>query len=123
MKKEITKLLDDLAEIRAELVLVQQEQERMIDEVMPNEVKQKVQSIRDEFGDKIEIASSKTTALEQKIKDMTIELGETVDGEFLKAVFNNGRITWDNKALDGYAKAHPELLEFRKEGKPYVSIR
>ena len=56
-------------------------------------------------------------------KDGVIEIGETVKGTFLMGVFNKGRVRWDSKALDGYSKSHPELLEFRKEGNPYASIR
>jgi len=61
--------------------------------------------------------------MEDNIKERVLLAGETVSGSVLKAVFNKGRTKWDTKALDGYAKAHPELLEFRSEGKPYVSIR
>ena len=50
-------------------------------------------------------------------------MGETVKGDHLQAVWSKGRASWDDKALMGYTKAHPELLEFRKQGEPSVSIR
>jgi len=46
-----------------------------------------------------------------------------VKGRELEAVYVKGRISWDNKALDGYAAAHPEIGAFRKQGDPSVSIR
>ncbi|MCG3145996.1 MAG: hypothetical protein HONDAALG_03775 [Gammaproteobacteria bacterium] len=49
--------------------------------------------------------------------------GATVKGAALSAVYAKGRVSWDNKALEGYAVAHPELLAFRSEGAPSVSIR
>ena len=35
----------------------------------------------------------------------------------------NPRVTYDRKALDGYAVAHPEILQFRKEAMPKPSIK
>ncbi len=39
------------------------------------------------------------------------------------AIYSKGRMSWDGKRLDGYATAHPEILAFRSEGQPSVSIR
>jgi hypothetical protein len=33
-----------------------------------------------------------------------------------------GRVSWDTKALDGYAVAHPEIEKLRIEGAPTVRI-
>jgi len=39
------------------------------------------------------------------------------------AVFSHGRVSWDTSSLDQYAKTHPEIGSFRKEGNPSVSLR
>jgi len=44
-------------------------------------------------------------------------------GAKLQAVFSRGHVTWDNKALAGYALANTEILALKKTGKPSVSLR
>lgn len=57
------------------------------------------------------------------IKSTVLEHGQSVKATHLHAVWSKPRISWNNKGLDGYAIAHPEILAFRKEGRPSVSIR
>lgn len=61
--------------------------------------------------------------IEAEVKDAVLVLGQTVKSSVLMAVWSKPRVSWDIKALDGYAVAHPEVGAFRKEGKPSVSIR
>lgn len=63
------------------------------------------------------------TALEGTVKAAVLRLGATLRGSRLMAVWNKARITWDTTKLDGYAVAHPEILTFRKESEPSVTIR
>ena len=62
------------------------------------------------------------SALESEIKDKALALGETVRGDHYIAIFKRGRVSWDQKLLDGYAVAHPEILPFRHVGQPGVMI-
>ena len=64
------------------------------------------------------------TELEQRIKTHVRETGETlaIDGASVTARAGAKRATWDGKALDGYAAAHPEIERFRKEGEPTTRI-
>jgi len=71
-----------------------------------------------------------TAEIDERIAELSVQVktevvahGASVKGAFLHAVFANGRVSWDNKKLDGYSKAHPEILDFRKEGAPSVSLR
>ena len=48
---------------------------------------------------------------------------EDLKGSLLHAIYAAGRASWDTKALEGYAVAHPEILQFKKVGEPSVSIR
>ena len=61
--------------------------------------------------------------LQDGIKAAAVEIGETVKAEHYMAVFTQPKPTWDSGKLEGYAAAHPEILAFRKEKNPYVSIR
>jgi hypothetical protein len=49
--------------------------------------------------------------------------GATVRGSYLMAVWSKGRVSWDDKGLSNYAQAHPDLLQYRKQGDPSISIR
>lgn len=95
---------------------------RLMAEAMPAEVKQRMEEIEAEFADKSSAVAENTSALEATIKQAVIENGTSVKATVLHAVFAKGRVTWDSN-LDGYAVGHPELLSFRKEGKPSVSLR
>ncbi len=57
------------------------------------------------------------------VKTYVLIFGATVKGAGLMAIYSKGRMSWDDKRLDGYATAHPEILAFRSEGQPSVSIR
>jgi len=61
--------------------------------------------------------------VEAAIKADTLALGETVRGAAFQAVWNKGRQSWDAKGLTTYAEANPEILQFRKEGEPSVTLR
>lgn len=119
----IDKKLDELAEFYAQRDLSEMEKKRLIDEVLTAEIKAKIAEIEAEFSGKGESVSEKIAELEGEIKEAVKLSGASVKGQFIHAVFTKGRITWDSKALDGYAKAHPELSEYRKEGEPSVSLR
>lgn len=67
--------------------------------------------------------SEKEAELTSQIREVVIKAGGSVKGRFLQAVYNKGRTTWDTKALEGYAVAHPEIEKLKKIGEPSVSIR
>ena len=123
MKSQIAKDLDALTKARLERDELTDEIEAMIRAQVPQEVQERIDAIEAEFLPKMDSIIESISNMETNIKERVLLAGETVSGSVLKAVYNKGRTKWDNKALDGYAKAHPELLEFRSEGKPYVSIR
>ena len=61
--------------------------------------------------------------IEANVKEAVLAKGETVKGSQMAAVWNKGKTSWDEKLLEGYAVAHPEILAARKVGKPTVSFR
>ena len=73
------------------------------------------------------VESMETTAAEHEAeaRRLTLEHGSTISHPdvMLQAVFNKARIKWDDKKLQGYAVSHPEVLRFREEGSPSISIR
>ena len=115
--------LDELSELYAQRDVSTLEKQRLIDSVLTEEIKAKITEIEAEFSGKTQTVVEKINILEAEVKELVKALGQSVKGQFLHAIFTKGRVSWDSKALDGYAKAHPELAEYRKEGDPFVSLK
>lgn len=86
-------------------------------------VRDKLKQIDDFYAPSSNTRNETMANLRKQIVDATLLLECTVKSERLSAVWSKGRTSWDDRALQGYAKAHPELLEFRKQGAASVSIR
>ena len=61
--------------------------------------------------------------LTQRVKEAVLAHGASVKGTGLHAVYSPGRVSWDEKFLQGYAATHEEILQARIEGKASVSLR
>lgn len=79
--------------------------------------------IEDEFADAVAVAQARVDAAQEAARQAVASCGATVKANGLQAVYTPGRVTWDAKALDDYAAAHPELLAFRRQSKPGVALR
>ena len=119
----IIQKLDTLAEYQAQRAYLELKKQELIDAVLTAEIKAKLADIDAEFSVQLASAETAIASIESEIKADVITAGATCKGANLQAVYTKGRITWDTKALDGYAAAHPEIQPFRKEGSPSVSIR
>ena len=120
---EIQKLLDELktAEVAAEELAKKKKQ--AIDEIMPAEIKRFLEDIDKDFLSDEEASRIHVAGLQDRIKAEVLNYGATVTGQFKQAVFVKGRVSWESKGLDGFAVAHPEINQFRKQGDPSISIR
>ena len=123
MSDTVVTKLNELADLRSSLDAVALEKQAMIDSILTPEIKAKIAEIEAEFAGKAETANEKASVLETEIKELVKAGAVTVKSAFLMAVYAKGRVSWDPKSLDGYAIGHPEILNFRKEGDPSVSIR
>ena len=119
----VTRDLDELAEVEAQLDLIVLSKKERIDSAIPDNTKRRLDDIEVEFAAKITVAEANIAQLREHIRQDVLELGNTVKGEFMMAVWNKARTSWDTKALNGYAAAHPSLNDLRKTGKPSVTIR
>ena len=68
-------------------------------------------------------AEENIAALENEIKTDVLLYGESVSGGMYRASFAQGRVSWDNDGMAKYAAVHPDVLQFRKQGPPVVSLR
>lgn len=121
--QQITDLLYQLSEARAAAEVLRLDKQAAIDAAIPAEVKAALLDIDLEFDDSEQAAAAKIAEMEAAVKAAVLANGETVKAHGINAVHSAGRVSWDSKALDGYALNHPELFAFRKEGKPSVSLR
>lgn len=119
----IKQLLHELSELGARRDLGRMDKQAAIEAATPPEVKIALLAIESTYETAAAEIAASITDLESRIKAMVTEHGATVKGEGVQAVYMAGRVTWDAKALDGFALNHPELFGFRTEGKPSVSLR
>jgi len=120
--EKVQALLEALAEKRALQEIIRMDKEKARDSVLTAEIRQALADIDIEFAGEEEAAAESVSDLEDVIKTVTLEIAETVKGKTLNAVYSKPRVSWDTKALTGYAAAHPEIERFRKVGNPSVRI-
>ncbi len=123
MTDEIIILLDQLAEIESQIDVLNIERTMARKAAIPAEVQAELDAIEAEFQSKKDAAEANVVDLRAQLDPLVIAHGASVKGERMQAVYTKGRVTWDVKALDGYAINHPELFAFRKEGEPSVRLR
>ena len=116
-------LLDEYTNNLAEIDLLNGERQAMIDKVITPEIKAQLENIDREIDPIIEKFNARVAELADLIKAEVIAAGQTISGEHHQAVYSKPRVSWDSKGLEGYAVAHPEILVFRTEGNPSVSLR
>jgi len=102
---------------------INQQKQELIDEILTPEIKEKIAEIDAEFNQKIDTINQEKQALESEIKQEVLAAGRSIKGTFHSFVWSKPRVSWDTKALDGYAAAHPEIQQFKTVGEPSVSVR
>jgi hypothetical protein len=122
MTADIRQKLDQLANFQAEKDVLQIQKQELIDQFLTLEIRARLAEIEAEFQPRLEAVDQNIVDLETEIKRDVLASGATVRSTFLRAVWNKGRVTWDTKGMDDYAIFHPEILRYRKQGQPFVSI-
>ena len=115
-------LIKQYTELRTAYDLEAASYERARAKIMAK-VQYELDAVSAEFTPRLTAASDKFTALEAQIKDTVKAQGKSEKGDRWQFVYAKGRTSWDTKALDGYAAAHPEIEQFKTVGEPSVSIR
>ncbi|HEX9330867.1 MAG TPA: hypothetical protein VF896_03190 [Anaerolineales bacterium] len=100
---------------------------RLIYETKRTEILKQIQSelneLDAEYKPTLEAAEDNIAALENEIKTDVLLYGESVSGGMYRASYTQGRVSWDNEGMVKYATSHPDVLQFRKQGQPIVSLR
>lgn len=122
MSEELTNKLDKLANFLAQRDVFSLQKKELIDQVLTPEIRRRLDEIEAEFAGKMEAVEANIAALEEEIRQEALRQQASVKGTFLRVIWHKGRISWDTKSLDDYSRSHPEVIAFRKQGEPYVSI-
>ena len=87
------------------------------------QVQAELDALDSEYKPVMERAEENITALENEIKTDVLLYGESVSGGMYRVTYTKGRVSWDNDGIATYAETHPDVLQFRKQGQPIVSLR
>ncbi len=87
------------------------------------QVQAELDMLDSEYKPVLEAAETNIATLENEIKTEVLLHGESVSGGMYRASYTQGRISWDNEGMTKYAALHPDVLQFRKQGQPIVSLR
>lgn len=87
------------------------------------QIQAELDALDSEYKPVLESAEENIATLENEIKTDVLLHGESVSSGHYRATYSQGRISWDNDGLAKYAEVHPEVVRFRKQGQPIVSLR
>ena len=124
MSINIEQKLDRLFTLRNDAVELQIEKEKSQSSIIPREIREQLNFLEEEYFTKYQANLAEREQLEAEIRLAVARGMEKAQGRSgLSALPMPGRVTWDTRGLEGYAKAHGEVLEFRKVGDPFVIIK
>lgn len=88
-------------------------------------IQRQIDALYEKLAAKLDDLPERISALENDIKQDCLILGTSLitDDLAYDVIWSAGRETWDSKALAGYAAAHPEIEQFRKQGKPSARLK
>ncbi len=115
--------IEEYSRLSAGIDDIRAQKQALIDSVLTPEIREQLAEVDAEFDPKIAELNMTLSILEAQIKAQVLEAGRTIKGSLHSFTFSRPRVSWDTRGLDGYAMAHPEILRFRKEGNPSVSVR
>jgi hypothetical protein len=114
--------LNELSDVQAALAVARLDYEAKRAEILKT-VQAELDALSEEYQPLIDVSEGRIAALSEEIKQEVSRYGASVKAAHLHAVYSRGRVTWDTKGLDRYAVGHPEVIGFRKQGQPTVSLR
>lgn len=121
-KENVLQKLERLAQLQAAADLARMDYESRRAEVL-KKVQDELDALEVEFEPALEAAEENAAALEAEIRNDILLRGESLRGSTYQAIYMKGRVSWDAAGMNEYARDHPDVLRYRKEGQPSVSLR
>ena len=120
--KEVEDRLTRLATARAAAEAVREEYSARRTAVL-EQIRPQLDAIDAEYADRLQAVNDEAARAEAEARETILRYGASYWHAGVRATYNHGRVSWDSTALAEYAKSFPEVLEFRKVGKPFVALR
>lgn len=121
-KEHVASKLERLSSLRGAADLARLDYESKRAEIL-KQVQAELDALDLEYKPILETTEENIAALENEIKTEVLLYGESVAGGSYRATFTRGRVSWDNEGITKYAESHPDVLQFRKQGQPIVTLR
>lgn len=119
---ELAERLERLQAARAAAVPVQKEYAERQAAIM-EQVRSLLETLDAEFADRLQASREEVSRLEAEARASVLAYGASFRHAGVHAVYSRPRVTWDSRGLARYVETHPAVAEFRRVGKPSVSLR
>ncbi len=120
-RERVVQKLERLADLRAAADVARMDYEAKRAEIL-KKVQAELDALEAEFQPTLEAADANAAALEAEIKTDVLLRAESLQAGPYRAVYMKGRVSWDGDGITQYARDHPDVLQFRREGQPSVSL-
>lgn len=121
-REQVAEKLERLSNLRGAAEVARLDYESKRAEIL-KQIQSELDALDSEYKPVLEAAEENIATLENEIKTDVLLYGESVSGGMYRASYTQGRISWDNEGMTKYAASHPDVLQFRKQGQPIVSLR
>lgn len=119
----ISEKISVLEEMIIQKEKLQIEKKVLLDKIITPEIKQLIEELDVEFGEKLDMVEHNMAKISSEIKQEVVQLGTSIKGNHLHIVYSKGRTSWDTKTLEALALLVPEIDKAKKVGEPSVSIK
>jgi hypothetical protein len=119
---ELAGRLERLQAARIAAVAVHEEYDERRTAIM-EQVRPLLEELDAEFSERLRTTGEEASRLEAEAREAVLAFGASFRHAGVRAVYARPRITWDSRGLIQYMETHPEVAEFRRVGKPSVSLR
>lgn len=113
--------LNQLAEIRNTIQAIQFEYETKR-EIILSTIQTELDTLQAEYVPLLTEMEHQFNKLELEIKSDVLLQGKSIKNAYYTVTYTKGYAKWDTKGLNQYSKIDPQILQFRKMGKPTVRI-
>lgn len=119
----VIKRLEALAKAKEQVKSIQSEYDSVLQSALEMFVPADIQKQLLKLSGKKERKESFVTSVTKFIKETVLDIGESVKGHSLQAVYVTGKRTCDFDKIEGYCLTHPKVKEFLGKTDPTVSIK
>jgi hypothetical protein len=121
-RKHVVEKLERLSNLRGAAEVARLDYEAKRTKIL-KQIQAELDALDAEYKPVLEAAEENIAALENEIRTEVLLYGESVSGGSYRASYTQGRVSWDNEGMTKYAASHPDVLRFRRQAQPIVSLR